>query len=124
MESSSAPGRRAASVSSMIFLERRPPPAWINVTSTPLRNHIDMPAWRRECERLHRTTRKWLGARSRAQTLADLQAQGGRVPFVRRRDSPHRAIGRRPPALAYAARPKAVPMTGRPTPPGSGSVVT
>ena len=63
-------------------------------------------------ERLHQTMKKWLGARSRARTLADLQAQVDEFRSYDNEIRPHRAIGRRPPALAYAARPKAVPHDG------------
>ena len=63
-------------------------------------------------ERLHQTMKKWLGARSRARTLADLQAQVDEFRSYYNEIRPHRAIGRRPPALAYAARPKAVPHDG------------
>jgi Integrase core domain len=60
-------------------------------------------------ERFHQTLKKWLAKRPRARTLAELQAQldAFRVSYNQHR--PHRALGRRPPAAAYTARPKATP---------------
>ena len=60
-------------------------------------------------ERFHQTEKRWLARRPRARTLSELQAQ--LEAFIASYDTerPHRAIGRRPPAEAYAGRPKAAP---------------
>lgn len=60
-------------------------------------------------ERFHQTLKKWLAAQPAAATVAELQRQLNQ--FVRYYNTvrPHRALGRRPPAQAYTARPKAVP---------------
>jgi transposase InsO family protein len=60
-------------------------------------------------ERFHQTLKRWLGRRPAARTLAELQAQldAFRVEYNGHR--PHRAIGRRTPAEAYAALPRAHP---------------
>jgi transposase InsO family protein len=60
-------------------------------------------------ERFHQTLKRWLGRRPAPRTLADLQTQldAFRIEYNERR--PHRAIGRRTPAEAYAALPKAHP---------------
>ena len=60
-------------------------------------------------ERFHQTQKKWLAAQPPAQTLADLQRQLDRFRRYYNNTRPHRAIGRRTPAQAYAARPKARP---------------
>jgi transposase InsO family protein len=60
-------------------------------------------------ERFHQTQKKWLAAQPPPATLADLQRQ---LDWFRRYYNtvrPHRAVGRRPPELAYLARPKARP---------------
>ena len=60
-------------------------------------------------ERFHQTVKKWLAAQARPTSIAMLQHQLDR--FVRYYNTvrPHRALDRRTPAQAYAARPKAVP---------------
>jgi len=66
-------------------------------------------------ERLHQTLKRWLRKQPRARTIEGLQAQ---LDFFRTYYNdvrPHRAIGRRTPAEAYAGRPKAVP-SGAPIP--------
>jgi len=60
-------------------------------------------------ERLHQTLKRWLAARSKARTLSELQADLDRFVAYYNGQRPHRAIGRRTPAEAFAARPKAVP---------------
>jgi transposase InsO family protein len=59
-------------------------------------------------ERFHQTLKKWLAAQPRATTVAMLQRQLDRFTRYYNTVRPHRAIGRRTPAQAYAARPKAV----------------
>ena len=60
-------------------------------------------------ERFHQTLKRWLAKQPIAGTVRDLQGQldwfAGYYNTVR----PHRAVGRRTPAAAFAARPKAVP---------------
>lgn len=64
-------------------------------------------------ERFHQTQKKWLTAQPPAQTLAQLQRQLDRFRRYYNTVRPHRAIARRPPAIAYAARPKAQPTGPR-----------
>lgn len=60
-------------------------------------------------ERFHQTQKKWLAARATAKTLRGLQAQVDAFNRYYNTARPHRALGRRTPAEAYAARPKAAP---------------
>jgi transposase InsO family protein len=60
-------------------------------------------------ERFHQTLKKWLRAQRRATGMAMLQRQLARFVGYYNTVRPHRALGRRTPAQAYAARPKAVP---------------
>jgi transposase InsO family protein len=60
-------------------------------------------------ERFHQTLKKWLAAQPPAATIAALQRQLNRFQAYYNTVRPHRALGRRTPAQAYAARPKAVP---------------
>jgi transposase InsO family protein len=60
-------------------------------------------------ERLHQTQKKWLAAQPAAATLRALQRQLDRFADYYNTQRPHRALGRRTPAQAYAARPKAFP---------------
>ena len=55
--------------------------------------------------------KKRLAATDPAATLTDLQAQLDAFTEVYNHNRPHRAIGRRTPATAFAARPKATPST-------------
>jgi transposase InsO family protein len=57
-------------------------------------------------ERFHQTEKKWLGKQDPAATVAALQAQLDTFRSYYNEVRPHRAIGRRPPAEVYAARPK------------------
>jgi len=59
-------------------------------------------------ERFHQTLKKWLRAQPCAATIAGLQRQLKRFCTYYNTIRPHRALGRRTPAQAYAARPKAV----------------
>jgi len=58
-------------------------------------------------ERFHQTQKKWLATQPRAATLTDLQQQLDRLRDYYNHVRPHRALGRRTPAEAYATRPKA-----------------
>ena len=60
-------------------------------------------------ERFHQTLKKHLVRRPRATTVAELQAQLDRFLTYYNTVRPHRAIGRRTPAEAFAARAKATP---------------
>jgi hypothetical protein len=60
-------------------------------------------------ERFHQTLKKYLAKQPRPGDLAELQAQLDRFRDYYNQVRPHRAIGRRTPAQAYAARTKAVP---------------
>jgi transposase InsO family protein len=60
-------------------------------------------------ERFHQTQKKWLAAQPPAATVAGLQRQLDSFARYYNTVRPHRALGRRTPAQAYATRPKAVP---------------
>jgi transposase InsO family protein len=60
-------------------------------------------------ERFHQTMKKWLTAQPPAPTIAGLQRQLDRFLGYYNTVRPHRAIDRRTPAQAYAARTKATP---------------
>jgi len=64
-------------------------------------------------ERFHQTQKKWLANQPRARTITGLQRQLDTFTAYYNDVRPHRALGRRTPAVAYAARPKAIP-TGTP----------
>ena len=60
-------------------------------------------------ERFHQTQKKWLTAQPAAADLAALQRQLDRFQRYYNTVRPHRALARRTPAQAYAARTKALP---------------
>jgi transposase InsO family protein len=60
-------------------------------------------------ERFHQTLKRWLAKQPKAGTVAELQAQLDAFANYYNTQRPHRALGRRTPASAYAARPKATP---------------
>lgn len=60
-------------------------------------------------ERFHQTLKRWLAKQPRASTTQQLQAQLDRFADYYNTIRPHRAIGRRTPSEAFAARPKAAP---------------
>jgi transposase InsO family protein len=64
-------------------------------------------------ERFHQTVKKWLTSQPRARTPRQLQRQLDAYRAYYNTIRPHRALGRRTPAQAYQARPKAIP-TGIP----------
>lgn len=68
-------------------------------------------------ERFHQTVKKWLDHQPRARSVPALQAQLDRFRAYYNDVRPHRALGRRTPSSAFAARPKAAP-TGKPVDPG------
>jgi transposase InsO family protein len=61
-------------------------------------------------ERLHQTEKKWLAKHAPAADIGELQAQIDRFVAYYNEIRPHRALGRRTPAQAFTARPKARPM--------------
>jgi transposase InsO family protein len=60
-------------------------------------------------ERFHQTLKRWLAHQPRADSVAGLQAQLDRFRTYYNTIRPHRALGRRTPAEAFAARTKATP---------------
>ena len=60
-------------------------------------------------ERFHQTLKKHLAKQRRARNLAQLQAQLDRFATYYNTVRPHRTLGRRTPATAFAARAKATP---------------
>ena len=60
-------------------------------------------------ERFHQTLKRWLAKQRRARTIVELQAQLDRFAVSYNTWRPHRALGRRTPAEAFGARPKATP---------------
>jgi len=67
-------------------------------------------------ERFHQTLKRYLARQRRARTIAELQAQLDRFGEIYNTRRPHRALGRRTPAEAYGARPKAAPLPGQAMP--------
>jgi transposase InsO family protein len=69
-------------------------------------------------ERFHQTEKKWLAKRDAAVSIVELQTDLDRFRAYYNTVRPHRAIGRRTPAEAFAARPKAAPaLAGFTVPP-------
>jgi transposase InsO family protein len=60
-------------------------------------------------ERFHQTLKKWLARQDPAATTGGLQAQLDSFASYYNHQRPHRAIGRRTPAQAWNARPRAMP---------------
>jgi transposase InsO family protein len=60
-------------------------------------------------ERFHQTLKKWLAKQRRARSAARLQAQLDQFRAYYNTTRPHRALGRRTPTQAFAARTKATP---------------
>lgn len=60
-------------------------------------------------ERLHQTLKKWLARQDPAATAAGLQTQLDAFTAYYNTQRPHRAAGRRTPAEAWNARPRAIP---------------
>jgi transposase InsO family protein len=60
-------------------------------------------------ERFHQTEKKWLGHQRHPRSVRALQVELDRFRSYYNTVRPHRAIGRRTPAEAFAARPKAAP---------------
>jgi len=64
-------------------------------------------------ERFHQTLKRWLAKQRVAGDLVMLQDQVDRFTAYYNDLRPHRALGRRTPAEAFAARPKAMPSRAR-----------
>ncbi len=64
-------------------------------------------------ERFHQTLKRYLARQRPAATVAELQAQLDHFRTYYNTSRPHRAIGRRTPARAFAARTKATPKLAR-----------
>ena len=60
-------------------------------------------------ERLHQTLKNWLARQRKARTINALQAQLDTFRAYYNTARPHRALDRRTPAAAWAARPRAIP---------------
>jgi transposase InsO family protein len=60
-------------------------------------------------ERLHQTLKNWLARQDPAATITGLQAQLDDFTAYYNNQRPHRAAGRRTPAAAWNARPRAIP---------------
>ena len=60
-------------------------------------------------ERFHQTLKKWLARQDPAATIGGLQTQLDTFAAYYNPQRPHRAIGRRTPAEAWKARPRAIP---------------
>ncbi len=73
--------------------------------------HPGHPQTQGKIERFHQTLKRWLAARPRPATITELQTLLEQFQHWYNTDRPHRAIGRRTPAQAYTALPKATPST-------------
>ena len=71
--------------------------------------HPGHPQTQGKIERFHQTLKKWLAQQPPAVTLADLQTQLDRFRHLYNHQRPHRELGRKTPAAAYTALPKAEP---------------
>lgn len=80
---------------------------------TPVHSRPYHPQTCGKVERYHQTLKKWLANQPRARTTTGLQHQLDTFTAYYNNVRPHRALERRTPITAYAARPKAVP-TGTP----------
>lgn len=80
---------------------------------TQKNGHPGHPQTQGKIERFHQTLKKWLTRQPPAATLTDLQHQLDRFRHLYNHRRPHRELGRRTPATAYAALPKTEPSTPR-----------
>jgi transposase InsO family protein len=71
--------------------------------------HPGHPQTQGKIERFHQTLKRWLTQQPPTATLPDLQRQLDRFRDIYNQRRPHRELGRRTPADAYNARPKAAP---------------
>jgi transposase InsO family protein len=75
----------------------------------PVRTRAYHPQTNGKVERFHQSLKKWLRGQPPAATLRHLQQQLDTFRSYYNTVRPHRALNRRTPATAYAARPKATP---------------
>lgn len=73
--------------------------------------HPGHPQTQGKIERFHQTLKRWLRARPLPATMTELQALLDEFAHWYNHERPHRSVGRRTPATAYAALPKATPAT-------------
>jgi transposase InsO family protein len=73
--------------------------------------HPGHPQTQGKIERFHQTLKRWLRARARPDTIADLNILLTRYTTWYNTQRPHRSIDRRTPEAAYQALPKATPST-------------
>lgn len=73
--------------------------------------HPGHPQTQGKIERLHQTLKKWLRARPWPASILQLQALLEEFAHWYNHERPHRSLGRRTPATAYTALPKATPTT-------------
>lgn len=64
-------------------------------------------------ERFHQTLKRWLTQQPPARTVSEIQKQLDRFRQIYNHQRPHRELGRRTPASAYTALPKAEPTGDR-----------
>jgi len=64
-------------------------------------------------ERFHQTIKRWLARQPPARPIGQLQHQVDRFIAYYSDVRPHRAVGRRPPIVAFGARAKAGPQDRR-----------
>jgi transposase InsO family protein len=68
-------------------------------------------------ERFHQTLKRYLARQPKPASTGELQEQIDVLAIYYNTCRPHRALGRRTPAEAFAARPKATPLPPSPAPP-------
>lgn len=71
--------------------------------------HPGHPQTQGKIERFHQTLKRWLRARPRPATITGLQTLLDEFTHWYNHERPHRSVGRRTPATAYQALPKATP---------------
>jgi transposase InsO family protein len=84
---------------------------------TQKNGHPGHPQTQGKIERFHQTLKRWLAKQPPAATLHDLQRQLDTFRTIYNQQRPHRELGRRTPAAAYNALPKAAPPRPRTTRP-------
>lgn len=76
---------------------------------TQKNGHPGHPQTQGKVERFHQTLKKWLASQPQAHGIEDLNELLDKFRHIYNHERPHRAIGRRTPAEAYTATPKAGP---------------
>lgn len=88
----------------------------LELATLGIRYHHSTPYHPQTCgkvERLHQTMKRFLAKQPSAESIQELQAQLDRFVAYYNEVRPHRSLGRRTPAEAFAARPKAGPSGPR-----------